>query len=366
MLNTNFIITLIAVLTTLFYLFQNEIKEGFINTPVVMPPEFSKISPKPFSSTDPNVIYEEPVNGLVNKSKFSYWGSNQFMPVDVRATVDPRNGKPIPPARTTLGVHPDYTGINRNDPAPMNATCRENFAQGNQGNSGVMVEASRNMQPMGPPPRFMVTGPKLNLYSPIDQARYAVDNKHSIVNYGCDDVYNSDGQKLKGKCASQTTRENYEDQEFPRDMTNSCLVGGSVSLSGQPQQPVIVDRKMWSSTKSRLQSCGVDRIRGDLPIVPDTYKVNNRDNWNFYPKPSRDLAASYITQHNRAGAENDARAAALGIQCNLMGDDFANSSGLLGSKFGSGADSPAQGAYNKCIDVTFGTDIGVESGPGVF
>jgi hypothetical protein len=370
MLNTNFIITLLTILATLFCLFQGEIKEGFLNTPFVMPPHYSgqlrgEEKPKHYQALDSSTLGNEPIDGLVNKPQVGPWTGfgPRFAPVEYKTTRNPLTKELLPHRRTKLGYDfsHSYTGKALNASA-KNATCRENFVNpaDKKGNSGVMVEAARNMQPMGPPPRFMVTGPKLNLYSPIDQAQYAVDNNNPIVNYGCNDVYSSSGQMLKGQCQNQNVRENYEDQVLPADMTNNtCLVGGpNVSLDGQPQQPVIVDRMMWSNIKSRYQRGGVDRFRGDLTIVPDTLK--GAPGWfqtSVYP--SVDLAASYITQHNKAGKENDDKAAALGIQCNML-----NEGGCGNSGFG-GGNAPPQGAYGRCLNVTFGTDISVDTEDGV-
>lgn len=51
-----------------------------------------------------------------------------------------------------------------------------------------------------------------------------------------------------------------------------------------PQQVRVIDRFIFANAKSRLQSVGVDRIRGDIPIAPSPYG-------NFDPsvKPERDL-----------------------------------------------------------------------------
>ena len=353
MLSTNFIITLLTILATLLCLFQGEIKEGFLNTPFVVPPQLSAQNAnystvKGYQGLTPDVIGDQPVNGLVNNPYFGAWTGNgpQFAAVPYQKTRDPLTGEPLIKTKPRLGydLSKSFTGKVGNS-SPNTVSCRENFVDRTP-NSGVMVEAARNMQPMGPPPRFMVTGPKLNLYSPIDQAQYAVDTQNPIVNYGCNDVYSSSGQMLKGQC--QNTRENYQDQVLPSDMTNnSCLVGGpDVSMNGQPQQSVIIDRMMYSSIKSRYQRGGVDRFRGDLLIVPDTYK-NGTSAW-FQPSiyPSVDLVQGYTRQHNQAGKENDEKAAALG------------------PSFG-GGNAPAQAPYGKCINVTFGTDISADVGNGV-
>lgn len=372
MLNTNFIITLLTILATLFCMFQGEIKEGFLNAPIVLPPQYSQESagysfPGGFNMNSSDIIASEPVDGLVNKPQFGPWTGNTiaFAPAEYTRQRDPLTNQRIPPRKPKLGYDfkKSYTGKPLN--ASSNSTCRENFANptDSKGNSGVMVEAYRNMQPMGAaPPRFMVTGPKLNLYSPIDQAQYAVDTQNPIVNYGCNDVYSSSGQMLKGQCQKQNTRENYEDQVLPADMTNNtCLVGGpDVSMNGQPQQPVMVDRMMWAPIKSRLQRGGVDRIRGDLSIVPESYKSDGIYNW-FTVNPSihTDLTTGYIVQHNKSGKENAERTSALGLQCNLLNDE----SGC--GNFGKG-NAPPQSPYGKCISVTFGTDIEAEAGDGVF
>ena len=378
MLNTNFIITLLTILATLFCLFQGEIKEGFLNTPFVMPPHLSAQNagysvPKGYQTNEPSALGDEPLNGLVNKPQFGPWTGNVplFTAVKYDITRDPITGEAIHRPKKQLGYDfsNSYTGK-----APSqgsgNLTCRENFVNaGERGNSGVMVEAARNMQPMGPPPRFMVTGPKLNLYSPINQAEYAVDTQNPIVNYGCNDVYSSSGQMLKGQCQSQNVREDYQDNQLPSDMTNSCLVGGpSVSMNGQPQQPVMVDRLMWAPVKSRYQRGGVDRFRGDLLIVPTPYRKDGITDWfQTSVSPSVDLVQGYARQHDKAGRENDEKAAALGLQCNMLNENLGGrlgGCGLGSGSFGMG-DAPPQAPYGKCINVTFGTDISADVGDGV-
>ena len=362
MLNTNFIITLLTILVSLFCLFQGEIKEGFLNDPI-MPHQVVQNDGYPafksYQTNDPDILGDQPANGLVNKPYFGPWTGNgpSFAAVSIDKKHDPITGQRIDPARTKLGYD-----MSKSYKKPQRV--KENFSAGN---SGVMVEAARNMQPMGPPPRFMVTGPKLNLYSPIDQATRAVDTQNPIVNYGCNDVYSSSGQMLKGSCQKQNIREDYQDQVLPADMTNnSCLVGGPVSMNGQPSQPVMVDRLMWSSIKSRYQRGGVDRFRGDLLIVPTPYRKDGIKDWfqtSVYP--SVDLVAGYARQHNESGRENDEKTAALGIQCNMLNEPGQ----LLGgcgnkSLFGMG-NAPPQGPYGKCINVTFGTDISADVGDGV-
>jgi hypothetical protein len=380
MLNTNFIITLITVLTALFCLFQGEIKEGFINAPIVVPPNYPKdvqgesklFNFQPFT---PEVLGNEPYNGTVNNGFFSAWSaSSAFTPVKYDVTKDVITGEPLNKTKPKLGynLNKALTGKHRKQPA-NDPICRENFSQSqnaNIPNSGVMVEAKRNMQPVGSaPPRFMVTGPKLNHYSPINQARYAVDNKNSIVNYGCNDVF-ANGQMLKGQCQKQNTREDYQDQSLPSDMTNTCLVGGpDVSLAGQPSQPVMIDRAMWSNIKSRYQRVGVDRFRGDLQIAPHSLTNNCSNIFQTSVSPVIDLATGYISQHNIAGKENARSTAALGLQCNLMDSEGnGNLGGYSGSssstQFG-GGNPPPQGAYSRCVNVTFGTDIDVDVGDGV-
>jgi hypothetical protein len=353
MLNTNFIITLLTILATLFCLFQGEIKEGFLNDPIIRP-NSSKggCSVGNYQTMSPDVLGNEPLDGLVKKPHFGPWTAyTQFAAVPYDKKYDPITGERLRPTKTKLGYDDPEIKTRKN--------VKETFVNtSDRGNSGVMIEAARNMQPMGPPPRFMVTGPKLNLYSPVNP-QHAVDTQNPIVNYGCNDVYSSSGQMQQGSCQKQNIKEDYQEQVLPSDMiTNSCTDGGNVSLSGRPQQPVMVDRLMWSSIKSRYQRGGVDRFRGDLLIVPTPYRKDGITNWfqtSVYP--SVDLAASYISQHNQTGKENDEKTAALGIQCNMMPDSRGNAFG--------GGNAPPQGAYSRGINVTFGTDVSADVGEGV-
>jgi hypothetical protein len=335
MLNSNFVITLITILATLMCLFQSEIKEGF-NLGI-----------------DPVVYGSPPDNGLVKGAGFGYWGGNgqQFMPVE-QSPIFNKWGCRVPQTTVSLGYGSETPLQPRNLPAGSKSSrnivrptssnvkldsvlssakkqrdllsFRENYEDTFD---NVQVEAARNMQPMvGGPPRFMVTGPKLDLYKPIDMARYAVDTQNPIVNYGCGDVYAADGQLQK---RAGPVRENYEDASvgLPKDMTGSGMVSMYGKKDNQFYQPVIKDNLMYSNQKSRLRGLG-DPIRGDLRIAPDNYKTYGKDgcgdsdSWTdrhnkwfqVSVKPNRDLNPGYIAQHNIRGKEVDEILAAVGLE----------------------------------------------------
>lgn len=65
-----------------------------------------------------------------------------------------------------------------------------------------------------------------------------------------------------------------------------------------PQQVRVIDRFIFANAKSRLQSVGVDRIRGDIPIAPSPCG-------NFDPsvKPERDLVLGALA--TIGGLQND-------------------------------------------------------------
>lgn len=339
MLNSNFVITLLTILATLLCLFQNEIKEGF-NIGI-----------------DPLVYGSPPENGLVNGAGFSYWAGNgqQFMPVEQSPQIN-KWGCPVPKTSVSLGYDvADATVLQPRNPPPGSKSSRNivrptqgantkldavlssakkqrdslSFREDYEDFENVQVEAARNMQPLtGGPPRFMVTGPKLDLYQPIDMAKYAVDTENPIVNYGCGDVYSASGQLQK---RAAPIRENYEDSSvnLPKDMTGSGMVSMYGKKDNQFYQPVTIDRLMFSNQKSRLRGLG-DPIRGDLRIAPDNYKTYGKDGCEGYDggscgnshnkwfqvsvKPNRDLNPGYIAQHNVRGKEVDEILSAVGLE----------------------------------------------------
>ena len=112
-----------------------------------------------------------------------------------------------------------------------------------------------------------------------------------------------------------------------------------ISMSGQPAQPVVIDRvgmpALMVNSKSRLQIGGVDRIRGDIDIIPSLYmsdgtgkggyKEREFSQWfQVSVKPHRDLVAGYIPQHTIRGAEFGAHAAASGIDPQLLSSRVDN------------------------------------------
>lgn len=316
MLNTNFITTLVAIIVSLMLLFQGEIKEKY-------------------TKHTPDVWNHYPKNGLVSRPYFGPWGGNgvQLTEVEVAPDVDPK-GNPIAPINRNPGggfdtsfMYKTPSTINASNIVPPTPTPTPTTKEGFSLNNGVQIEAARNLQPMtGGSPRFIVTGPKLNLYSPIDMPKYAVDQDHPIVNYGCDDVYSEAGQPIK---VDLPVRENYDDAQprLPLTMNGSGQApNGMMSLNGQPAQPIIHDRKMYSNLKSRLSGQG-DPIRGDLKIVPNLYMSDGGSpsfkekefskHFQVSVKPSRDLRSGYIDYHNDKGNEFNLNAYANGIVPNM-------------------------------------------------
>lgn len=342
MLNTNFMATLLMIVFSIVLLFQNEIKESF-------------------TTHDPNVYGKYPHDGMIEKPLFGppQGLGQQFKAVSTGPDYD-KHGKPLRRIDRKLGFKLDERYNPRNS--------RENYVNDN---FDVKMEAPRNMQPMtGGPPRFMTIEPKLNHYAPIDLKTHAVDTDHPIVNYGCNDVYSSSGQPQKVQ--APMTKEDFNHNELPQDM---------MSLSGEPAQPIIVDRKMFSNIKSRYRRNQGDYIRGDLKPVPALYmsdgdgsaKEKAYNSWfQVAPNPSVDLISGYIDQHQQRGAEFLANAEASGLDPDLFEtstDNIDTANALIrhknrdeynrGSSVGFGSSNME--TASKPIMVRYGTDIDVGS-----
>jgi hypothetical protein len=366
MLNSNFVITLITILATLLCLFQNEIKEGF-NIGI-----------------DPTVYNSPPDYGLVDKG-FSAWSNDHAFSVRPAGSVVNNWGCTVKQPSRTLGYDgEEATVLQPRDPSGKHKSARnisrptggvktklDSILSAQKKNETVLsfqenyddtfnnveLEAPRNMQPMtGGPPRFIVTGPKLDHTYPIDMAKYAVDTQNPIVNYGCGDVYSAAGQ-LQKKAAP--VRENYEDSavNLPKDMTGSGMVSMYGKKDNQFLQPVIPDNLMYANKGSRLRGLG-DYIRGDLRIAPDNYKTYGNkcgDSCEGYGGgckkwfqvsviPNIDLNPGYIPQHNIRGKEVDEMLAALGLE---PSEPVTN---LMATK-----------GRDEKLSITFGTDITTDS-----
>ena len=316
MLNSNFVITLLTILATLVCLFQSEIKETF-------------------TDKHGNVYGTGPNDGLMPNGKFGAWSANSAFAPKIDLPYDLSGLKPSQ-IKHSLGY--DMSSATKLQPIH-----RENFYVDKS--RGVMVEANRNMQPLvGGPPRFMVTGPKLNHTFPIDMAVNAVDVDHPITDYGCGsgDVRSSTGQVLM-----KSSRENYEDAHkhnrnrnyedaqvgLPKSMAN--IYGNT---TGHLSQPVVVDKPMYANLKSRLLE-GTDPIRGTPHIAP------HKRNYFDVSVSTKDIRNSYIDQHNIRGKEIDEKLAFLGLREDQI----------------SSPDYTLMHGRNHDIKVTFGTDIGVSS-----
>lgn len=237
---SNFMITLVAMLAIVFSLFKTEIKENFSSSNVLLTGE----------------------RGVARHGRFSAWGGNgvQLMPVGVNPKF--RAGR-------DLQENVDYKLGHK--------THLSSYAKG--------VDSTRNIQ-TAPPPRFMVTGPKLNLYSPIDMKTNAV-NTDAPIDHATDLVVSPFGQMQRD--SRKELKESYSDYAnasvpLPSDMSN-------VNMLGTESQPVIYDRVMYSNIRSRTRGNG-DYIRGDLMIAPDNYKPGGGGHPQWFQvsaKPERDL-----------------------------------------------------------------------------
>ena len=249
---SNFMITLIAMFAIIFSLFKTEIKENF---------------------TSSNVLIQGD-RGMARHGRFSGWGGNGVQLTPVGANPKFRRGQ-------HLQDNVDYNlGYKMNQRFPKEQTMEKHpFSSG--------VDSTRNIQ-TAPPPRFMVTGPKLNHYTPIDMATHAV-NTDSPIDHATDLVVSPFGQMQRDSRRHADVKENYSDYAsasvpLPKDMTN-------VNMLGTESQPVIYDRVMYSNIRSRLRGQG-DYIRGDLMIAPDNYKPGSGGHPQWFQvsvKPERDL-----------------------------------------------------------------------------
>ena len=315
MLNSNFVITLVTILAALVCLFQGEIKEAY-------------------HPSNPLVYNSYPYDGTIKKPGFSYWGGQgiQLGERPVERVFDP-TGVDINKENRTLGS--DFSKLSKLQPRHRNSV--HSVHSGNYVKSverysdsipqGIEVEARRNMQPLvGGASRFMVTGPKLNHYAPIDMAQHAVDTDNPIVDYGCRDVYSASGQLLK----KAATRENYEDAQvkLPCDMMG--MYGKNTEHFAQP---VVIDRIMFASKKSRLNQYN-DQIRGSLRIAPKYYGY-----FDVAVNPNLDLSAGYFVQHSKRGKE-------VPEMCSPLGLD---------------EDNDLTHGRNHELSVTWGTDAQTES-----
>ena len=225
----NFTITLIAMFAIILALFRTDIKEGFTTNPF----------------------------GVPGHDKFGPFNIQTTM---VGGTVTHSGGQKLDVPNYKLGY--DYS---------------KSFPRG--------IDTTRNIQ-TAPPPRFQVTGPKLNHYKPIDMAKYAVDQDQPIA-HAADVVHSKFGQLQRD--SRKDVKENYNDYEsstvpLPTDMCN-------VNMLGTETQPVIYDRLMYSNIRSRTRGQG-DYIRGDLMIAPDNHKPGGGGHPQWFQvsaKPNRDL-----------------------------------------------------------------------------
>ena len=255
---TNFIVTIVAMLAVMFGLFRNEIKENWQN---------------PLDAHNPD--------GVVKNGKFFGWGGEGVQLMNVGGSPDYRmyNGKKV-----NLNF-PRTLGYQMQDAFPPECqTVKEGFVGPQQCyNSG--IDAGRNMQ-TAPPPRFMVTGPKLEHYRHVDTAKHVV-NLDKPIDHAEDLIVSDFGQVQMD--SRKDVKENYDGYavasvDLPKDMCN-------VNMLNSESQPVIYDRIMYSNIRSRTRGQG-DYIRGDLMIAPDNYKPNGGGHPQWFQvsvKPERDL-----------------------------------------------------------------------------
>lgn len=138
---------------------------------------------------------------------------------------------------------------------------------------------------------------------------------------------------------------NQEKSKLPgRTFTDVLPVGDMTvrSASGEVEQPIVYDRFIYASQRSRLSGLG-DRIRGDLPILP------NNTGWFQVPvNPQIDLTNSALSVMSGDG-ETDRQLRAL--KTTLAGG-ARNTFGSMGPVDGSTKNIMTAGAAQSDIMVT--------------
>lgn len=145
---------------------------------------------------------------------------------------------------------------------------------------------------------------------------------------------------------------------YAHDTTDMLPVNDMCAGSmGAPNQPIIYNRFIYANQKSRLNGAG-DRIRGDLPIVPELPNSDPNSQVWFRPSvhPHIDLTQGALTA--MAGRNND-------TSKNLENLMQASSSGTLQSFAGAAAPQHnLNSVNNKYLSTTAaGGDIQVTSFP---
>lgn len=260
----NYILTIVTVLAMIFGLFSSEIKENYSHYH----------GPRTLG-----ILHTK--DGMASGGRFFSYGGMGIQQIGVGDGPSSRmyHGK-----NYNLKIHPKI-GYQTDQAFPP---MKENFSMGEQClNTG--VDAGRNMQ-TAPPPKFMVTGPKLESYRPTDPNFMGV-NLQKPIDHAEDLVVSQFGQVQMDsrKSNAQSIQENYDNYatasiDLPKDMCN-------VNMLGSESQPVIYDRVMYSNIRSRNRGQG-DYIRGDLMIAPDNYKPNGGGHPQWFQvsaKPERDL-----------------------------------------------------------------------------
>ena len=261
---TNYLVTLVAMFAIIFSLFNAEIKENF--TASILHSKDGMAPGGRFFGYGGDGVQLTAVGGRPQSRMYKGKNYNLNFP----RTLGYQNQYAFPPdCKTSEEGKENYV-------APE--MC---YKTG--------VDAGRNIQ-TAPPPRFMVTGPKLESYRPIDTAKWAV-NLEKPIDHAENLVVSDFGQVQMDsrKSNAESIRENFDTYskasvELPKDMCN-------VNMLGSESQPVIYDRVMYSNIRSRLRGQG-DYIRGDLMIAPDNYKPNGGGHPQWFQvsvKPERDL-----------------------------------------------------------------------------
>lgn len=123
--------------------------------------------------------------------------------------------------------------------------------------------------------------------------------------------------KRKGDSSSQYDALQRSQQEFGEDMSAALPVQSMTSSSGGEEVPVVMDRFIVATMKSRLYGQG-DPIRGDLAIVPVLPNADPNSGTWFRPSvnPALDLNAGSLSVIAGAFNETGRALAQLQMQAN--------------------------------------------------
>lgn len=185
-------------------------------------------------------------------------------------------------------------------------------------------------------------GNRADTMGSLSYANMVADNNGSIEGYsgscsscsgatvegycsGCSEGYKNPGCRGNANApassyAQQYNKLNYNETSDMLPVQNMGAMGVN-ALGEASVQPIVYDRYMYANQRSRLQSVGVDRLRGDIAITP----INQ--GW-FSPSanPNIDLAGGALAA--MGGINNDSTKALLALKSAASGGYLSTGSGI--------------------------------------